>query len=147
MYEHWGANIAVVATTTLMVATCVLIHYEGLNWLSQRLPRVHLQRPSLIVAIFAIFALHIAEIWAFGLAYTALLRWPETGHMMGLGDNSWLDNVYFSAVVYTTVGFGDIAPRGPIRFMTGTEALTGFVLLGWSASFTYLQMERRWRDR
>jgi hypothetical protein len=47
---------------------------------------------------------------------------------------------------YTTVGFGDVAPIGPIRFLTGTEALTGFVLIAWSASFTYLEMERYWKE-
>lgn len=29
--------------------------------------------------------------------------------------------------------------------VAGTEALTGFVLIGWSASFTYLEMEKFWR--
>ena len=45
---------------------------------------------------------------------------------------------------YTTVGFGDVTPVGPIRFMAATEALTGLVLITWSASFTYLEMERFW---
>ena len=56
-----------------------------------------------------------------------------------------LDAVYLSAVTFTTVGFGDVAPVGPIRFLSGTMALTGFVLVTWSASFTYLEMERFWR--
>ena len=147
MYDNWGANIAVVVATIVAVSACVAIHYEGLEWLSRRLPRMHLHRRTLIYAIFAIIGLHITEIWTFGLAYTALLEWPETGRMTGLEAHSWLDNIYFSAVVYTTLGLGDIAPRGPIRFMAGTEALTGFVLIAWSASFTYLEMERRWRER
>jgi hypothetical protein len=45
------------------------------------------------------------------------------------------------------VGFGDLAPVGPIRFLAGTTALTGFVLITWSASFTYLEMARDWRER
>ena len=45
------------------------------------------------------------------------------------------------------VGFGDLAPVGAVRFLSGTEALTGFVLITWSASFTYLEMERYWRQR
>jgi hypothetical protein len=45
------------------------------------------------------------------------------------------------------VGFGDLVPSGPIRFLSGMEALTGFVLIAWSASFTYLEMERFWRAR
>ena len=48
---------------------------------------------------------------------------------------------------YTTIGFGDLAPVGPIRFLAGTQGLVGFVLISWSASFTYLEMERCWRAR
>jgi hypothetical protein len=48
---------------------------------------------------------------------------------------------------YTTLGFGDIVPVGPVRFLTSVEALTGFVLITWSASFTYLEMNRFWKPR
>jgi Ion channel len=58
---------------------------------------------------------------------------------------SLLDAVYMASVTYTTVGFGDLAPVGAVRFLAGTIALTGFVLIGWSASFTYLEMSRDWR--
>jgi len=36
-------------------------------------------------------------------------------------------------------------PSGPLRFMAGMEALTGLVLIGWTASFMYLQMRRVWK--
>ncbi len=147
MYDNWGANLAVVATTVLIVAVSVLIHYAGLERLSRRIPQMHLHRQSVVYAIFALIGLHIVEIWIFGLGYAALLHWPATGQMTGTEMTSWLDNVYFSAVVYTTLGLGDIIPRGPIRFMAGIEALTGFLLIAWSASFTYFEMERRWRER
>jgi len=32
-----------------------------------------------------------------------------------------------------------------MRFLIGTESLTGFVLITWSASFTCLEMEQFWR--
>jgi hypothetical protein len=35
---------------------------------------------------------------------------------------------------------------GAIRFLAGTEALTGFVLVTWSASFTFVEMQRFWRN-
>jgi hypothetical protein len=54
--------------------------------------------------------------------------------------------IYLSAISYTTVGFGDVAPVGPIRLLVATEAITGFVLIAWSASFTYLEMERFWKQ-
>ena len=49
-------------------------------------------------------------------------------------------------MVYTTVGFGDLVPDGPIRMIASTEALVGLAMITWSASFSYLQMQRIWRD-
>ncbi len=54
--------------------------------------------------------------------------------------------MYYSAMVYTTVGFGDQVPLGAIRMLTSAEALAGFALITWSASFTFLQMQRVWRE-
>jgi hypothetical protein len=64
----------------------------------------------------------------------------DAAHDIGL-----LDCVYRSAVCYTTLGLGDVAPVGNIRFLTGMESLTGFMLIGCSVSFTYLEMVRFWR--
>ena len=50
-------------------------------------------------------------------------------------------------MTYSTVGFGDVVPIGPIRFLAGTEGLLGLLLIGCSASFTYLEMERFWREQ
>jgi hypothetical protein len=58
-----------------------------------------------------------------------------------------LDLIYRSAVTFTTMGAGELTRVGPIRFLRGTEALTGFVLIAWSASFTYLEMVGVWRNR
>ena len=38
----------------------------------------------------------------------------------------------------------DFAPYRA-RLIAGVEALTGLLMIGWSASFTYLEMERFWR--
>ena len=57
-----------------------------------------------------------------------------------------LDSVYYSFTSYTTLGFGDIEPSGAIRFVTGMESLTGLVLITWTASFIFIEMERYWRD-
>jgi len=50
----------------------------------------------------------------------------------------------FSAETYTTIGLGDTYPLGPLRLITGIEALNGLLLIGWSASFTYLAMQKFW---
>jgi hypothetical protein len=140
------APLAVVAATIAAVGLCVLLQYEGLvlawKWISAH--RGH-KRAKVLYAILSIIALHIVEIWVFAVAIWALLLWPATGSLHGPESADFLECVYLSAVTFSTVGFGDIAPVGAIRFLAGTEALTGFVLITWSASFTYLEMERFWR--
>ena len=147
MYGDWLANLAVVAATAVAVTLCVLLHYEGLVVMSQRLTqhRGH-RRMKVLFGIFAVIGLHTVEIWVFGLAYWLLQSWPALGHIAGESAAHIFDSVYFSAITFTTVGYGDVAPVGSIRFLAGTEALTGFVLIAWSASFTYLEMEKFWRQ-
>jgi hypothetical protein len=141
--------LVVVATTTAVVSACVLLHYETLRLLSLVLLRFHRKRRRrILVLMFALLTLAIVEIWMFGIAYDVLMSWPGYGalHGPGAADEGLFDHVYFSASVYTTLGLGDLVPSGSIRFMVGTEALVGFTLVSWSAAFTFLEMERFWRD-
>ena len=148
MYENWSINILVAVVTALTVALAVLIHYECLVWLSKRLPKLHMPaRRKVLFVIYCVITVHIVEIWVFGVALWLLLLLPDAGVVTGVAQFSFFDAVYLSAATFTTVGFGDLAPTGPIRFLSGTEALTGFILITWSASFTFLEMERFWRDR
>lgn len=146
-YAYWGINIAVVLATIAVVAACVLLHYEGLTLLSRSLARMGGRRRRRVLrGIFGVLVVHVAEIWLFALALYLLLHLDARfGAIHGIWPDSLFDHVYFSAVTYSTVGFGDVIPVGPIRFLVGTEALAGFVLITWSASFTYLEMERYWR--
>lgn len=85
------------------------------------------------------------EILIFAAAYRGL-------HTLGLGELKGLDNhqlfsyFYYSAVVYTTLGFGDIIPLGPLKILTAMEGLIGLGFITWSASFTFLEMQRYWQD-
>lgn len=146
-YSHWGTNAAVVLCTLVLVLSSVGLHYEGLNYLARRLAhREGPRRPRVLYAVLGALGLHIAEIWVFGLGLWAALHLPFAGQIGGAGSGLLLDAIYLSAVTFTTVGFGDVTPIGSIRFLLGTEALTGFVLITWSASFTFLEMERNWRE-
>jgi hypothetical protein len=154
MYADWAVNFMVVGVTLAAVAACVLTHYEGLSVTSRilaRLPGAH-RRSKVLYGITSVLVLHVVEIWIFGLILLALLQWPAFGtigpsvpHSVPHVVPHLFDVVYFSSITYTTVGYGDLTPTGPIRFLAGTEALSGFVMLTWSASFTYLEMERFWR--
>lgn len=134
-----------ISATAAAVIICVLLHYEGLRLLSDRLPTPHdHQRRRIIVLIICLLLLHIAEIWIFGAAYYLLLAYGGAGTLAGNTQLEIFDCVYYSASVFTTLGFGDIVPLGPIRFMTGTEALSGLTFITWSASFTFLEMLKTW---
>ena len=41
-----------------------------------------------------------------------------------------LDTLYFSYVTFTTLGYGEIVPLGPCRWIAALEAISGYVLLG-----------------
>ena len=132
--------------TIAMVSICVLVHYEGLAWLSTVLPRLHMRRrPRILLLIFAILTLHSLEIFLFGLCYYLLLQNPIYGALQGIGEQTLVDCGYYSAVVFTTLGLGDITPHGAIRILTGPQSLAGFVLITWSASFTFIEMQSFWK--
>ena len=72
---------------------------------------------------------------------------PAFGGFGGSFGGNVSDFLYFSAVNYTSLGYGDIHPLGSIRAIAVTEALTGLMMIAWSASFTYLKMEQIWQTR
>jgi hypothetical protein len=141
-------SLLVVGTTGLLVMGCVLLHYETLRLLSYVLLRFHAKRRRrILLLVIALLALAVVEIWLFGIGYYVLLTRPGFGALHGPGQADQLvDYVYFSAVIYTTLGLGDLVPSGSIRFLVGMQALLGFTLISWSAAFTFLEMERFWRD-
>jgi len=131
--------------TALVVVACVSLHYEGLRLLSDKLPTPrHYHRRRIVFLILSLLLLHVIEIWIFGGAYYFLMHQDGFGELMGAPGANFIDCIYFSASVFTTVGFGDIYPVGPIRTMTGTEGLAGLTLITWSASYTFVEMHKRW---
>jgi hypothetical protein len=127
-------------------SACVLIHYEVLSLLNRFLPRLHMRRrPRMLVLVFAVLALHSLEIFLFALGYMLLPDLPGYGALVSHSPLGFVDYGYFSAVVYTTLGLGDIVPVGAIRILAGSQSLLGFVLITWSASFTFLEMQTYWK--
>jgi Ion channel len=124
-----------------------LSHYEGLrfftSWMSGSLLR---PRIRIVIMIYGLLLLHTAEIWLFGIAYWLVIQNPGMGTLSGPTELTYVvDYVYFSATVYSTLGFGDIIPNGPVRLIVGIESVAGLLLITWSASFTYLEMVQYWR--
>ena len=130
----------------LLVVTGTLVHYETLRLLSAQLPRLRIRpRGRLLVVILGTFVGHLLEISCYALAYFYLRDHFGLGNFGGRFADSFASYFYFSAESYTSIGLGDIYPLGSLRLLTGIEALNGLLLIGWSASFTYLAMQRYWR--
>lgn len=130
----------------LVVATTVL-HYEVLRLVNAWLPSLRIpQRARLVMVILATFVAHVIEMAMYGAALYGLVAWGDVGFLHGSPEFSLMACMYFSAETYTSLGFGDLTPVGPIRLMAAVEALNGLLLIGWSASFTYISMERFWPD-
>jgi|TARA_R110000822_G_scaffold187752_16_gene326720 hypothetical protein len=129
----------------VVVAIAVLVHYEALYRLAIFLPRLRIQpRFRVLVGVSGVFLAHVTEIWVFTFAYYLLLTWGSYGSLEGNFDGSLLDCGYFSFSNYTSLGYGDIEPLGHIRFLAGLEALTGLILIAWTASFMYIEMQKFW---
>lgn len=128
-----------------IVVLVVIIHYEFLYLLNRNLHRLtSTHRLRIIIGVLVTLLAHTIEVWVFAIAYYYLNHFSDLGTFTGNFTGSLLDCVYFSFSTYTTLGFGDIEPHGSIRFLAGIEALTGLVLIAWTASFLYLEMQSNW---
>ncbi|GAB3319086.1 potassium channel family protein [Haliea atlantica] len=130
----------------LVVAAAVVIHYEFLHWLTRLLPRLRvMHRARIVCGVGGALVAHAIEVWVFGIAYYSMINTPGWGSLHGeFFHGTLLDCVYFSFTVFTTLGFGDVYPEGNLRYLIGVESLTGLVLITWTASFLYYEMQRNW---
>ena len=136
---------AVTIVNCMVVAIAVSIHYEFLYRLTRLLPTLAVKhRFRIVIGVAGSFLAHVLEIWVFSLVYFLMVGVLDWGSFEGNFDGGLLDCFYFSFTTYTTLGFGDIQPFGEVRYLTGIESLTGLLLITWTASFLYLEMQKFW---
>ena len=120
------------------MAVCVAIHAAGVTWALGRL-RAHRRQVSgfwagtrlfVFVATWIVL-LHLAEIATWGLFYLWRDAMPDLASAL-----------YFSAVTYTTTGYGDLVLAPGWRILGGVEALTGILMCGWSTGFFFAVVNR-----
>ena len=122
----------------LLLAFCVAVHAAGvtlaLRWVPQRpgSPRRFWRWTALFTRVAAwMIALHLVEIIAWALYYVwagAIADAPSA--------------LYFSAVTYTTTGYGDLVLPESFRLLSALEALTGILMCGWSTGFFFAVVSR-----
>lgn len=147
-----GHAIALAAAAVAVVLV-VVMNFEGMVSLGhlyndhRRRDGGAVGRHKMIGLVLGLVALHVLSIMVFGTAYWLLLKVPGAGTIGGTGHTtSMFEAFYMSAMTYSTVGFGDLTPKGPIRWLAGSESLIGLMMVAWSASFAFMEMSRHWRD-
>jgi voltage-gated potassium channel Kch len=127
----------IVAAWSLM-AVCVVVHAFGVTIALRRTVRYAGAAQTfgrwvgVFIAIAAwIVLLHVVEIAAWAILYTWRAAMPDLPSAL-----------YFSAVTYTTTGYGDLLPPPQWRLVAGVEALTGILMCGWSTGFFFAFVSR-----
>lgn len=138
------ATIVLLVSSGLVILT-VAIHLfslRGLNYFVRRMRSM----PVLAMGISMVAAItgHLVEIWIFALALLGMSHDERFGTLTGEIQPTIQDYFYYSALAYTSLGFGDVSPQGAFRAMAAVEAITGLVLIAWTASFAFLAMQELW---
>jgi hypothetical protein len=124
------------------MALCVVIHATGVTVALRRVRGHAIGRPraSRWIGLFVglagwIVLLHLLEISSWAVVYV----WDEA-----MPDLS--SALYFSAVTYTTTGYGDLVLSKEWRLVGAVEALTGILMCGWSTGFFFAVVSRLYAD-
>lgn len=122
----------------LLIAITVAIHGAVMGWLlwrrqhaaNKRLTLWHAYAVLTQVAIWSVIA-HLVEIAVWALAYL----WAEVHPSFEL-------TLYFSAVTYATIGYGDVVPPSDWRLLAAMEGLVGILMCAWSGGFIFAVVAR-----
>ncbi len=149
--------LTVFVITILAVALSIGIHYSVLLFTTFLLAHFHGRHPaSIILSLFLAVLAHLTEILVFAVAWQQLysrelidfyLSTPNLSTDLiefSLSSPGFIDMIYFSGTTYTTIGYGDIIILGHGRMLAVVEGVMGLVLIAWTASFTYFEMNRKW---
>ena len=127
-----------IAVALGLMAACVIVHAAGITWSLGHLERSTVNEGEfwpatwLCIRLAArMVACHLVEIgfWAALYVYAgAISDMPSAS--------------YFSAVTYTTTGYGDLVLPLEWRLVGGVEALTGILMCGWSTAFFFAAVSR-----
>ncbi|MEM7244769.1 MAG: potassium channel family protein [Acidobacteriota bacterium] len=135
--------MSVLIASTVLVLLVVGIHHEALvvtSWVIERLRGT--KRIRVMISVMMTLMAHLVEVAVFALGWQVLLA--SGAAELRLTDPGYLDLFYFSGATYTSLGYGDVTPVGACRALAAVEAVTGLVLIAWTASYTYYVMKRCW---
>jgi len=138
--------LILVLTAFALIAMTIIIHGVGTtSWLRYLMHRHTFDRGQLrpaqtlgvlISTAIVLITLHLIEIVLWALGYLFVLPTNELPTMESA--------LYFSAVTFTTLGYGDITLNSDWRLLSGLEAIDGILLIGWTTAFLFAVLQRTW---
>ena len=135
---------AIVLSVVLIAAT-IIIHYETLRLASLGATDLNVRpRTRLWLMLTAAMVSHVLHCALYAVGFILIEYVFATGTLEGPHTATFADEFYFAITSYTTLGIGDLFPTGEARLLSGICALNGLVMITWTASVTYLYMERYW---
>ena len=112
--------------STIVHAGCTYATMNGYRVLAER----SLKGMSAWMKTWAVAALVLLLFLA---ALIEVGAWALTYRLLGvIGDIETA--VYFSAVTFTTLGYGDVVLKPPARMLASIEAINGILIFGWSTA-------------
>ncbi len=114
-------TVCVAAQSAMVVAMLSKVR----RWQPRHLPRPPVVRASIIVGF--------ASLWLTLVHGLAIVAWSTSFVVLGVFDD-FDTAVYFSAVSFTTLGFGDIIPPDEWRQLAGVCAAHGLLVFGVSSA-------------
>ena len=121
-----------------LILMTVSIHYCGLRCIAGLARRWDTSKFFVpLVLMFGIALLHLLEILIYAGIFYALNTYTDLGSFTEKFKPIFRDYLYFSGANYTTLGMSDFYPQGHFKILAITEALAGFMMLTWSATFFY----------
>jgi hypothetical protein len=130
-------------TTAVLVILAVGVHYEMLSLISNGVRRLKFNHRFRVgLAVLGALGAHFIEVVLFAIGWKLLIL-ADLAHL-SIENPTIVEILYFSASTYTSLGYGDIVPIGISGLLAGSQALTGLVLIAWTASFTYFEMHAFW---
>ena len=129
----------------LLILVTFYVHFFIIKMLSRAVPQINISNHhQVLLIVLALFMAHILEASIYAVAYDISISCLNLGSLQGATISTFMEYLYYSIVMYTSLGLGEVYPLGHVRFITGLEALNGLLLISWSASFTFLVMKRIW---
>jgi len=131
--------------TALSITAAISIHWQGLSFLWRHVrPRLGSRGGhGIIVLVLGCIAAHLLEIGLFALGIFITAAWEGRIHLADEFQGKNLDLWYYSAAFYTSLGT-DRPPTAGLRVFVAAEALTGLILITWTASFLFILMQAAW---